>query len=180
VIIEVGLNENQTRAANRHVPYSAEQLAADARRCADAGAAIVHYHARRGPDGEPALSDPELNGAAQRAIGKASAVIAYPSYGEEVRVLEHYSIGTPAPERYRHLRAGVAAGVPFEIAPVDLGALDTNAVWDARARASSSRRRARCSTPARISTGCSSSAGARVSSRSSRRSTRCTCRACAT
>jgi uncharacterized protein (DUF849 family) len=131
VIIEVGLNENQTRAANCHVPYSAEDLADDARRCADAGAAIVHYHARRGT--EPALSDPELNAQAQRAIGKASPVIAYPSYAEEVRVLEHYSIGTPAPERYRHLRAGVASGVRFEIAPVDLGALDINAAWDARA-----------------------------------------------
>jgi uncharacterized protein (DUF849 family) len=132
VIIEVGLNENQLRAANRNVPYSADELAQDARRCADAGAAIVHYHGR-GKAGEPALSDPDPNVEVQRAIGKAAGVIAYPSYGEEVRVLEHYSIGTPAPERYRHLRAGVASGVRFEIAPVDLGAFDTNAAWDAAA-----------------------------------------------
>jgi uncharacterized protein (DUF849 family) len=135
VVIEVGLNENQDRAANRTVPYSADELAAEARRCADAGAAIVHYHARRGPQGEPALSDPELNLATQRAIEKAAPVIAYPSYGEEVRVLDHYELGTPAPQRYRHIRAGIEAGHRWELAPVDLGAVDTNAAWDAGARA---------------------------------------------
>ncbi len=31
VIIEVGLNDNQTGDANPHVPYSADELAADAR-----------------------------------------------------------------------------------------------------------------------------------------------------
>lgn len=132
VVIEVGLNENQTRAANRRVPYSADELAAEARRCEAAGAAIVHYHGRRGPEGEPALSDPEPNLAAQRAIAKSSSVIAYPSYGEEAMAFDWYQLGTPAPQRYRHLRAGVEAGVRFEIAPVDLGALDSNAAWDAR------------------------------------------------
>jgi len=133
VVIEVGLNENQDRATNRHVPYSADELATEAVRCADAGAAIVHYHARR-PHGEPALSDPELNLAAQRAIEKAAPVIAYPSYAEEVRVLDHYELGTPAPQRYRHIRAGIDAGQRWELAPVDLGALDINAAWDPGAR----------------------------------------------
>jgi uncharacterized protein (DUF849 family) len=132
VVIEVGLNENQSRAANRRVPYCAEELAQEARRCEDAGAAIVHYHGRRGPSGEPALSDPEPNLAAQAAIAKASSVIAYPSYGEEANALDWYQLGVPAPQRYRHLRAGVEAGVRFEIAPVDLGALDANAAWDAQ------------------------------------------------
>jgi uncharacterized protein (DUF849 family) len=133
VVIEVGLNENQDRAANPHVPYSADELADEARRCADAGAAIVHYHARRGPAGEPALSDPELNLEAQRAIGKLTGLIAYPSYAEEARVLDWYELGTPAPERWRHLRAGASAGLRWELGPVDLGAFDTNAAWDARA-----------------------------------------------
>jgi uncharacterized protein (DUF849 family) len=133
VIIEVALNENRDRAENPHVPYSAEELAAEARRCADAGAAVVHYHGRRGAEGMPALSDPELNLAAQRAIAKASPLIAYPSYAEEARVLDWYELGTPAPQRYRHIRAGVEAGAGWEIAPVDLGVFDTNAVWDARA-----------------------------------------------
>ena len=67
-IIEVGLNENQERRANRHVPYTAAELADDARRCHDAGAAVVHYHGRRGPHGEPALSDAAVNLEAQRRI----------------------------------------------------------------------------------------------------------------
>jgi len=37
VIIEVGLNENQMRDANPHVPYSPDEISDDARRCADAG-----------------------------------------------------------------------------------------------------------------------------------------------
>ena len=44
VIIEVGLNENQSRLQNRHVPYSPSEIADAARSCYDAGASIVHYH----------------------------------------------------------------------------------------------------------------------------------------
>ncbi|MFQ5666682.1 MAG: 3-keto-5-aminohexanoate cleavage protein [Candidatus Binatia bacterium] len=132
VIIEVGLNENQDRRANRHVPYSAAELAADARRCYEAGAAIVHYHGR-GPAGEPALSDPSLNLAAQRRITEATPLIAYPSYGAEVRVLDYYDIGTPAPQRYQHVSETVRGGVRVEVAPVDLGVFDSNARWDTQA-----------------------------------------------
>jgi 3-keto-5-aminohexanoate cleavage enzyme len=35
-----------TRAQNPHVPYTAEEIAEEARRCADAGAAVVHLHVR--------------------------------------------------------------------------------------------------------------------------------------
>ncbi len=102
VIIEVGLNENQSRHRNRHVPYSPAEIADVAQRCYDAGASIVHYHGRHGEAGEPALSDPKLNVEAQRRITETTPLIAYPSYGSEVRVLDYYDIGTPAPERYRH------------------------------------------------------------------------------
>lgn len=131
VLIEVGLNENRTRAENRHVPYTPAEIAAAARACHDAGASIVHYHGR-GANGEPALSDPGPNVEAQRLIGEATPLVAYPSYAEEVRVLDYYEIGTPAAERYRHIAAGVAAGVRYDVAPVDLGSFDVNAAWDAR------------------------------------------------
>lgn len=134
VVVEVGLNENQDRRANPHVPYTAEELAAEARRCFDAGASVVHYHGRDPVTGEPRLSDPALHVAAQRAITRAAPVLAYPSYGGEVRVLDYYDIGLPAPERYRHIEAIAAAGVRLEIAPVDLGALDANARWDPATR----------------------------------------------
>lgn len=130
VVIEVGLNENRTRAENRHVPYTPEEIAAAARSCLDAGASIVHFHGRRGPEARPALSDPGPNLEAQRRITETTPLIAYPSYGSEVRVLDYYDIGTPAPERYAHYVAGVRAGVRFEVAPVDLGVLDVNARFD--------------------------------------------------
>jgi len=131
VLIEVGLNENQDRRANRHVPYTAAELAAEAKRCCDAGASIVHYHGRRGAAGDPALSDPSITLAAQRAITETTPVVAYPSYGSEIRVLDYYDLGTPAPERYQHIVELAANGVRLEVVPVDLGAFDSNARWDA-------------------------------------------------
>ena len=41
-----------TRAQTPHVPYSPEEIAAEAKRCADAGAAVVHLHVRNA-DGSP-------------------------------------------------------------------------------------------------------------------------------
>jgi 3-keto-5-aminohexanoate cleavage enzyme len=46
VVIEAALNGGRDRAKNPAVPYTASALAAEARRCADAGATIFHVHAR--------------------------------------------------------------------------------------------------------------------------------------
>ena len=46
VIIEVRGNEYTMRDRNPHVPWSPEEIAADAAACCDAGASIVHFHAR--------------------------------------------------------------------------------------------------------------------------------------
>jgi uncharacterized protein (DUF849 family) len=46
VIITVRMNEASMREANPHVPWSPEEIAADAARCVDAGAAVVHFHGR--------------------------------------------------------------------------------------------------------------------------------------
>jgi 3-keto-5-aminohexanoate cleavage enzyme len=50
VVIEAALNGGRNRAENPAVPYTAKELAAEARRCADAGATVFHVHAR-GHDG---------------------------------------------------------------------------------------------------------------------------------
>jgi uncharacterized protein (DUF849 family) len=50
VIIEAALNGGRTQAEHLGVPLTAAELAAEARRCADAGASVVHVHAR-GRDG---------------------------------------------------------------------------------------------------------------------------------
>ena len=46
VVIEVALNGARDRSENEAVPYTASELAAEARRCADAGATVFHIHAR--------------------------------------------------------------------------------------------------------------------------------------
>lgn len=126
VIIEVGLNENAGREGNPHVPYSPAEIAADARRCYEAGAAVVHYHARDPETGAPRSSDIELNLETQRLVTEAAPVIAYPTYGDFVKVMDGwYVIGSPAEERFRHFAALLEAGIRLEFGTIDLGS-----AWD--------------------------------------------------
>lgn len=46
LIIEARVNEYAMRKHNVHVPWSAEEIARDAAACREAGASIVHFHAR--------------------------------------------------------------------------------------------------------------------------------------
>lgn len=56
VIIEAAINGGTSKDVNPHVPITAEEIAADALACFDAGAAIVHAHCNPvgGPDDEVA------------------------------------------------------------------------------------------------------------------------------
>lgn len=128
VVIEVGINEGQMRAANSHVPYDPEEIAAEAARCYGAGASVIHFHGRD-RDGGSLNNDPQVNIETQRRITETTPLIAYPTYGSQNPVFDgHYRIGGPAAERYRHFIEGVKTSVKFEIGPVDLGAaLDVNA-----------------------------------------------------
>lgn len=63
VLIRVAANEFQTKAVNPNVPYTAEEIAADAIRCGNSGATMVHFHSRT-PEGRQALED-DRNGANQ-------------------------------------------------------------------------------------------------------------------
>ena len=129
VVIEVALNENQLQSTNPNVAYTPQELAADARRCLDAGAAVVHYHARD-PETAAMSIDIELNLACQQAITEATPLVAYPTYGDFVPVGDgHYAVCSPAQVRFRHFVAGVERGIRFEVGPIDLGAFyDVNAV----------------------------------------------------
>jgi 3-keto-5-aminohexanoate cleavage enzyme len=51
LIIEVRINEYEMRQANPHVPWTAQEIAADAAACREAGASIVHFHARTAEGG---------------------------------------------------------------------------------------------------------------------------------
>jgi len=112
VIIEVGLNENQRRDANPHVPYSPEEIGDDARRCWEAGAAIVHFHARDPKSGAPRLTDPTLNIDTMRAIQSRTDLIAHPTFTND-----------PMPEGYRHVVEGIEQpDVRWELGHGDLNA----------------------------------------------------------
>lgn len=56
VIIEAAINGATSKAANPNVPITPDEIAADALRCIDAGAAIIHAHCNPvgGPDDEVA------------------------------------------------------------------------------------------------------------------------------
>jgi len=78
-IIEVGLNEFTTKSQNPHVPYGPDEVAADAVACAEAGAAVVHFHARA-DDGNQDWSGAERYQRAMGLIAARSDVVTYPSY----------------------------------------------------------------------------------------------------
>jgi 3-keto-5-aminohexanoate cleavage enzyme len=61
IIIRVAVNEMQPKSINAHIPYGAEEVAAEAVACAQAGASIVHFHSRT-DDGAQAVDD-DSNGA---------------------------------------------------------------------------------------------------------------------
>ena len=77
VIVEVRLNELATRQRNANVPWTPEEIAADAHACWEAGASIVHFHVRN-PDGS-AAHDAELYGRAVQAIRQRCDVLIHPT-----------------------------------------------------------------------------------------------------
>jgi uncharacterized protein (DUF849 family) len=120
VLIEVGLNEATTRAQNPNVAYSPSECAQDAARCRDAGAAIVHWHARDPASGDQRLGDAALSGEALEAM-RAAGVLAYPSYPVDI----------PVEQRLDHVWA-LREQHGLEIAPVDIGSVSV-VIWDERA-----------------------------------------------
>jgi uncharacterized protein (DUF849 family) len=118
VVIEVGLNETVTPAMQPHVPQRPSDCAVDARRCGDAGAAIVHWHAIDA-SGRPRLADTELYGAALDEM--AGCVLAYPSYPIDVPETVDARLGHCLALRAQH---GLELG-PIDVATVNL--VDWNA-----------------------------------------------------
>lgn len=58
LIITVRVNEYTSRAINKNVPFTPDEIATTAAECRAAGASIIHFHARN-PDGSPCHS-PEV------------------------------------------------------------------------------------------------------------------------
>ncbi len=83
LIIEVAMNELMDKRDNPNVPYGPDEIAADARECVDAGAAMLHYHARDAQTGEQLWTSTETYVEAWRKCaerGVPSDVVFYPTY----------------------------------------------------------------------------------------------------
>jgi uncharacterized protein (DUF849 family) len=111
VVIEVGLNEAVPKALNPLVPESPTECADDARRCVEAGATVVHWHARDSVGAER-LGDASLYGAALDAMGRG--VIAYPSYPVDVPDTVDERLAHCFLLRERH---------GLELGPIDVGSV---------------------------------------------------------
>jgi len=68
------------RDENPNVPWTAEEIAADAAAIAEAGASMIHFHAR-GPDGSPA-HDYKDYAAVMRAVRDSADLIVHPTLGQ--------------------------------------------------------------------------------------------------
>ncbi|HLM44008.1 MAG TPA: 3-keto-5-aminohexanoate cleavage protein, partial [Myxococcaceae bacterium] len=82
VITAAMVGAETTREQTPYLPISAEEIAEDAAKCREAGAAMVHLHVRT-PDGKPS-QDTELFRAAIRAIRKRTDILIQVSTGGAV------------------------------------------------------------------------------------------------
>jgi 3-keto-5-aminohexanoate cleavage enzyme len=116
VIIELRCNEYAMRDANPHVPWTPEEIARDAAAAREAGAAILHYHARDPETGAPS-NDVGIYADTVRRVRAASDLLITPTLGA-------YTITDPA-ERVAHIPAmskDIATRPDF--APVDLASVN--------------------------------------------------------
>ncbi len=121
LIVEVRCNEYTSRRANPHVPFSPEEIAADAAACREAGAAILHFHAREPKSGAPAY-DAACYGDSIRRIRAACDVLVNPTLG---------AVSVPDPKQRAAIIPALAANEATrpDLAPVDLASLNIDP-WD--------------------------------------------------
>jgi len=123
LIIECRVNEYNMRDRNRNVPWSTQEIAGDAAACREAGAAVVHFHARKA-DGTPEHAY-EAYRDTVKAIRAASDVLIHPTLG-------YVTLNAPAEERLSHISRMVEEGCPPDIAPMDMGSTNVSVLRDGR------------------------------------------------
>lgn len=116
VIIELRCNEFAMREANPNVPWTPDEIARDAAEAREAGASILHFHARAPETGAP-TSDPAIFGDAIRRVRAATDLLVNPTLGA-------YTVDDPA-ERVAHIPVlGRDPETAPDIAPVDLASIN--------------------------------------------------------
>jgi 3-keto-5-aminohexanoate cleavage enzyme len=113
LIIEVRVNEWATREFNgRYVPYTPQEIADASRACFDAGASIIHYHARE-PNGDRSTCVEIYAETARLIRAQQNGLIIMPTLGMT-------SLDT-APERIAHIQSMASSpATKPELAPVDM------------------------------------------------------------
>ena len=120
LVIDARLNEYTMRDANPHVPWSPEETGEQAAACREAGASIVHYHARD-PETGAASNDVALYAAAARAIRARCDAIVMPTLGANTVVDLDARIG--------HVEAmSKDDATRAELIPLDLASISL-AIW---------------------------------------------------
>lgn len=116
LIIECALNEQVTKQQNPSVPVTAEELVADALAAAEAGAAILHFHARDPETGDLVHPGTELYREVMREVRRRDPdVLLYPTYG----------ISPSAEERFSHVAAlADDPDIRLDFATIDPGAVN--------------------------------------------------------
>ncbi|MEM9844656.1 MAG: 3-keto-5-aminohexanoate cleavage protein [Pseudomonadota bacterium] len=112
LIIEARINEYMARGPNPHVPYTPEEIAESATRAREAGASIVHFHAR-GSDGTP-LHNAGVYAEAIRLIRAQSDILVHPTLGQ-------VNVDGGVDARTAHIRALCDQGLAPDFVPVDTG-----------------------------------------------------------
>lgn len=107
LIINVRLNEWEVRGPNQSIPYSPREIAEQAAQCREAGASIVHVHAR-GPNGERSHS-PGLYAEITREIRARSDILIHTTLG-------NVYLDGDAADRVKHVEASRP-----DIATIDIG-----------------------------------------------------------
>ena len=115
MIIEARINETTKRAANPNIPYTPAEIIADILACAEAGASVVHFHART-PDGGES-NDPEVYREVITAVRAKSDVL----------------IRTDATQRTAHVAELARTGAKPDIAPLDMGSFNVD-IFDPETR----------------------------------------------
>ncbi len=121
VIIEVGLNEATTREENPHVPITPEEIADDILACAEAGAALIHFHARDPQTGDQRTCDTALYREAMLRVRQAGCdILMYPTYAAFLS-----GQADPVQERFGHvLSLADDPDIGLRIGPLDMGSLN--------------------------------------------------------
>lgn len=117
LIIEVGLNEGAMRDAAPSVPWSPKEIADDVVACAEAGASIVHFHARDPETGANRMNDLELYREAMLDVrSRGCDILMYPTYPPYETEIER---------RFGHVLALADDPVlAMEIGPLDMGSFN--------------------------------------------------------